>query len=88
NHIRSHYIDNVPILLLQLLYESQNTTLCQVLANHSLCLNRRVSLSLFDLLCLSYCINNSNTTLHLEDVHNYISHEHTILLQTQCKGLE
>ena len=76
DHIRSDDFDNVPILLLQLLYESQNTTLCQVLAqsinNHSLCLvEDRVSLSLFDWLCLSYCINNSNTTwnhLHLGNV--------------------
>uniref|UniRef100_A0A1X7SQ11 NACHT domain-containing protein n=1 Tax=Amphimedon queenslandica TaxID=400682 RepID=A0A1X7SQ11_AMPQE len=78
DHIRSDDFDNVPILLLQLLYESQNTTLCQVLAqsinNHSLCLdNERESLSLFDWLCLSYCINNSNTTwnhLHLDYVSN------------------
>uniref|UniRef100_A0A1X7SQ00 Uncharacterized protein n=1 Tax=Amphimedon queenslandica TaxID=400682 RepID=A0A1X7SQ00_AMPQE len=38
-HIYSDDFENVPILLLQLLYESQNTTLCQVLAqsinNHS-----------------------------------------------------
>ena len=74
HHISSDDFDNVPILFLQLLYESQNTTLCQVLAqsinNHSLCLYE-VSLSLFDWLCLSYCINNSNTTwnrLHLEHV--------------------
>ena len=74
DHIRFDDFDNVPILLLQFLYESQNITLCQVLAqsinNHSLCLDR-LSLSLFDWLCLSYCINNSNTTwnhLHLEDV--------------------
>ena len=91
DHIRSGDFDNVPILLLQLLYESQNTTLCQVLAqpinNHSLCLDR-VSLSLFDWLCLSYCINNSNTTLHLKDVFKQLSAAHTILLQTQCKGLE
>uniref|UniRef100_A0A1X7TTC5 NACHT domain-containing protein n=1 Tax=Amphimedon queenslandica TaxID=400682 RepID=A0A1X7TTC5_AMPQE len=90
DHIRSDDSDNVPILLLQLLYESQNTTLCQVLAqsinNHSLCLDR-VS-SLFDCLCLSYCINNSNTTLHLKRVYEKLSPEHTILLQTQCKGLE
>ena len=68
DHIRSDDFDNVPILLLQLLYESQNTTLCQVLAqsinNHSLCLDS-VSLSLFDWLCLSYCINNSNTVMFL-----------------------
>ena len=91
DHIISDDFDNVPILLLQLLYESQNTTLCQVLAqsinNHSLCLDR-VSLSLFDWLCLSYCINNSNTTLHLEDVFKQLSAADTILLQTQCKGLE
>ena len=78
DHIISDDFDNVPILLLQLLYESQNTTLCQVLAqsinNHSLCLYR-VSLSLFDWLCLSYCINNSNTTwnhLHLGLVSNQV----------------
>ena len=106
DHIRSVDFDNVPILLLQLLYESQNTTLCQVLAqsinNHSLCLDR-VSLSLFDWLCLSYCINNSNTTwnhLHLLDVSNQlgtVSNQSLSVftagltnnsLQTQCKRLE
>ena len=63
--------DTFPTFLIQLLYESQNTTLCQVLAqsinNHELCL-RRVSLSLFDWLCLSYFMNNANSTwncLHL-----------------------
>ena len=92
HHIRSDDFDNVPILLLQLLYESQNTTLCQVLQsinNHTLCLSRvSLSLSLFDWLCLSYYINNSNTTLHLQDVDKQLSHGHTILLQTQCKGLQ
>ena len=105
-HIRSDDFDNVPILLLQLLYESQNTTLCQVLAqsinNHSLCCGR-VSLSLFDWLCLSYCINNSNTTwnhLHLGNVSNQlagVSNQSLSVftagltnnsLQTQCKRLE
>uniref|UniRef100_A0A1X7SID0 NACHT LRR and PYD domain-containing protein n=1 Tax=Amphimedon queenslandica TaxID=400682 RepID=A0A1X7SID0_AMPQE len=97
--IRSDDFDNVPILLLQLLYESQNTTLCQVLAqsinNHSLCLYQ-VSLSLFDWLCLSYCINNSNTTwnhLHLGHVFNQELSVFTAgltnnSLQTQCKRLE
>uniref|UniRef100_A0A1X7TGM4 NACHT domain-containing protein n=1 Tax=Amphimedon queenslandica TaxID=400682 RepID=A0A1X7TGM4_AMPQE len=100
DHIRSDDFDNVPILLLQLLYESQNTTLCQVLAqsinNHSLCLNR-VSLSLFDWLCLSYCINNSNTTwnhLRLDYVSNQSLSVFTagltnnLLQKVQCKRLE
>ena len=100
NHIRYDGSDNVPILLFQLLYESQNTTLCQVLAqsinNHSLCLDG-VSLSLFDWLCLSYCINNSNTTwnhLHLGDnISNqslsvFIAGLTNNSLQTQCKRLE
>ena len=62
-HYSSDYFDKLDILLLQLLYESQNTTLCQVLAqsmkNHSLCLHE-LRLSLFDILCLSYFLNNSN----------------------------
>uniref|UniRef100_A0A1X7URN8 Uncharacterized protein n=1 Tax=Amphimedon queenslandica TaxID=400682 RepID=A0A1X7URN8_AMPQE len=99
DHVSSDDFDNVPILLLQLLYESQNTTLCQVLAqsinNRSLCLDK-VSLSLFDWLCLSYCINNSNTTwnhLHLGYVSNQSLSVFTAgltnnSLQTQCKRLE
>ena len=99
HNIWSDHFDNAPILLLQLLYESQNTTLCQVLAqsinNHSLCLYT-VSLSLFDRLCLSYCINNSNTTwnhLHLVDVSNQSLSVFTAgltsnSLQTQYKRLE
>ena len=64
--------DTFPTFLIQLLYESQNTTLCQVLAqsinNHELCLER-VALSLFDWLCLSYFMNNSTWNhLHLGDV--------------------
>ena len=66
--------DTFPTFLIQLLYESQNTTLCQVLAqsinNHELCLVN-VLLSLFDWLCLSYIMNNSSSTwnhLHLFDV--------------------
>uniref|UniRef100_A0A1X7TRH3 NACHT domain-containing protein n=1 Tax=Amphimedon queenslandica TaxID=400682 RepID=A0A1X7TRH3_AMPQE len=98
DHIESDDFDNVPILLLQLLYESQNTTLCQVLAqsinNHSLCLYR-VSLTLFDWLCLSYCINNSNTIwnhLHLGTASNQSLSIFTAgltnnSLQTQCKRL-
>ena len=67
--------DTFPTFLIQLLYESQNTKLCQVLAqsinNHELCLGR-VSLSLFDWLCLSYFMNNSTWNhLHLWDVYEY-----------------
>ena len=99
DHISSNDFDNVPIFLLQLLYESQSTTLCQVLAqsinNHSLCLDR-VSLSLFDWLCLSYCINNFSITwnhLHLGKVSNQELSVFTAgltnnSLQTQCKRLE
>ena len=101
DHSIHDVIDTVPILPLQLLYESQNTTLCQVFAqsinNHSLCLDRfRVSLSLFDWLCLSYCINNSNTRwnhLHLGNSSNqelsvFIAGLTNNSLQTQCKRLE
>uniref|UniRef100_A0A1X7TN09 Death domain-containing protein n=2 Tax=Amphimedon queenslandica TaxID=400682 RepID=A0A1X7TN09_AMPQE len=102
DHIRFDDLDNVPILLLQLLYESQNTTLCQALAqsinNHSLCLERdRVSLSLFDWLCLSYCINNSNyitwNHLHMgivsdQELSVFTAGLTNNSLQTQCKRLE
>ena len=98
-HINSDDFTNVPILLIQLLYESQNTTLCQVLAqsinNHSLCLYR-VTLSLFDWLCLSYFINNSSTTwnhLDLGDINNQKLSVFTTGLtnnskQAQCKRLD
>ena len=101
DHIRSDDFDNVPILLVQLLYESQNTKLCQELAqsinNHSLCLDwHRVSLSLFDWLCFSYCLNNSNTSwnhLHLGNSSNQSLSVFTPgltknSLQTRCKRLE
>ena len=78
-HIYADF-DNVPIPLLHLLYESQNTALCHTLAQsinkNSLCLHRhRVSpLSLFDWLCLGYFINNSKIEwnhLHLGIVDFY-----------------
>ena len=67
--------DTFPTFLIQLLYESRNTTLCQVLAqsinNHELCL-WGVSLSLFDWLCLSYFMNNSTWNhLHLGYVSDF-----------------
>ena len=58
------------IQLLHLLYESQNKTLCQVLASSikdsSLCLNRVYS-SEFDLLCLSFFLKNSKKTWNYLD---------------------
>ena len=69
NHQSLQCYEKLDILLLQLLYESQNTKLCQFFSqsmkNQSLCLhyvdNRRM-LSLFDIQCLGYFLNNSNTT--------------------------
>ena len=99
NHCYSDYFDRVDILLLQLLYESQNTTLCQVLAqsmiNHSLCL-QRVRLSLFDILCLSYFLNNSNTSWNHLDLSELNYQQVQILSNTltnnsqqnQCEILE
>ena len=98
NHCYSDYFDKLDILLLQLLYESQNTTLCQVLAqsmkNHSLCLHG-VRLSLFDTLCLSYFLNNSNTSWNHLDLPMLYDQELQILTNTltnnsqqnQCKIL-
>ena len=99
NHCSSDYFDKLDILLLQLLYESQNTTLCQVLAqsmkNHSLCLHD-VRLSLFDILCLSYFLNNSNTSWNHLDLSDLNDQEVQILTNTltnnsqqnQCKILQ
>ena len=99
SHCSLDYFDKLDILLLQLLYESQNTTLCQVLAqsmkNHSLCLHD-VSLSLFDILCLSYYLNNSNTSWNHLDLSDLNDQEVQILTNTltnnsqqnQCKILE
>ena len=95
----SDYREKLDVLLLQLLYESQNTTLCQVLAqsmkNHSLCLNR-VRLSLFDILCLSYFLNNSNTSWNHLDLFFHDDKEAQTFTNTltnnsqqnQCKILE
>ena len=99
DHCSSVYFDKLVILLLQLLYESQNTILCQVKAqsmiNHSLCLYR-VRLSLFDILCLSYFLNNSNTSWNHLDL-SWLNDQQVQILtntltnnsqQNQCKILE
>ncbi|XP_019854904.1 PREDICTED: uncharacterized protein LOC109583851 [Amphimedon queenslandica] len=65
--------------LLYLLYESQNTELCHILAqsikNYSMCLGN-ISLSSglqppFDTLCLTYFINNSNTYWNYLHIYPY-----------------
>ncbi|XP_019858751.1 PREDICTED: uncharacterized protein LOC109586976 [Amphimedon queenslandica] len=69
-HAKGLDFEELQILLLQFLYESQNTILCQLFAHsiedQSLCLNRKAGisnsvitkLSLFDWLCFSYLLNN------------------------------
>ena len=91
--------DNKSIALLQLLYESQNETLCEILSqsinNHSLCLDR-VRLSVFDILCLSYFLNNSNITWNHLDLRELNEQKVQILTNTltnnsqhnQCKILQ
>ena len=82
--------------LFQLLYESQNATLCGVLAqsivNASICLDTE-KLSLFETLCFGYFINNSNTTWN--QLHLVLPNEQCIAAITkgpandiQCKALK
>ena len=84
------------IHLFQLLYESQNATLCGVLAqsviNASICLDVE-TLSLFETLCFGYFINNSNTTWN--QLHLALSSEQHVAAFTkgpandiQCKALK
>ena len=94
------FYDKFDVLLLQLLYESQNTTLCHILAqsmiNQSLCLYGQLNLSLFDILCLSYFLNNSNITWKYIDLSRLNEQEVQIITDTitnnsqqnQCNGLE
>ena len=99
-HVPTHDDDdNKFIALLQLLYESQNETLCEILSqsinNHSLCLYR-VRLSVFDILCLSYFLNNSNITWNHLDLGLLNEQKVQILTNTltnnsqhnQCKLLQ
>ena len=98
-HNTTDDFDNAAILLFQLLYEAQNTELCQTLAisikNQSLCL--RSSLSSFDWLCLGYFLKNSKISwnhLHLQGIGDQSLSAFTAglssnnSLQTQCKILE
>ena len=87
--------DELDILLLHLLYESQNSILCQILSqsikNYSLCLNRK-TLSLFDILCLGYFLNNSNITWNSLDLGSVNGQaiqllDNTLINENQCKRL-
>ena len=88
------------IALLQLLYESQNGTICEILSksinNHSLCLYRVRLPSVFDILCLSYFLNNTNITWNHLDLGRLNEQRVQILTNTltnnsqhnQCKILQ
>ena len=95
-HIDSLLSDEWDGILFQLLYESQNTKLCQILSqsmkNHSLCLCGLRS-SLFDTLCLGFFLNNSNTTWNYLDL-GWLKERKVQLLtnilmnNVKCKELE
>ena len=89
-----HYkgCDTDTVRLLHLLYESQNTELCQLLASfikHSSICVRRIYSSQFGLLCLSFFLKNSKKIwnhfdLSVKDYRNdeymyFIDHQFTVL---------
>ena len=87
--------DKLDVLLLHLLFESQNTKLCKVLSqamkNQSLCLHR-IDLSLFDILCLSYFLKHSNARWNYLDLGSLSGQKLQLLTKEQsyanCKNLE
>ena len=96
SHIDSPLSDEWDGILFQLLYESQNTKLCQILSqsmkNHSLCLHGLRS-SLFDILCLGFFLNNSNITWNYLDLGHLNGQKvqlltNTLMNNVKCKGLE
>ena len=79
--IKIKNLEELQVLFLQLLYESQNTKLCQLFANsmegHSLCLLSNsdmqiqfIRLALFDWLCLGYFISSSSIKWNQLDLGN------------------
>ena len=95
-HISSHLSDEWDGIVFQLLYESQNIKLCQILSqsmkNNSLCLHRLRS-SLFDILCLGFFFNNSNLTWNYLDLGLITGQQlqlftNTLMNNVNCKGLE
>jgi sacsin len=99
DHIENDDSNELVILLLQLLYESQNTKLCTLLAqsmkNHSLCLYH-YRFSLFDMLCVSYFLNNANITWNHLDLAELNKQQTQLLSDTltidsqhnKCKTLQ
>ena len=77
--------DKLDILLFHILYESQNKKICQVLSqsmkNQSLCLHN-TKLSLFDMLCLSFFLINSNTTWKYLDLGSLNGQSVQLLIKT------
>ena len=77
HHIFCYDLSHI-LFTFQLLYEAQNVLYCQDYAQYqfeipSLCLSRRQNLSPFDMLCVSYFLQNSNKTwnhLHISDPNN------------------
>ena len=97
---RTHYDDcllssmRFDVHLLHLLYESQNSKLCQLLAqnlkNQSLCLHRK--LTQFDILPLCYFLGNSNISWNYLDLGELNGQAVQLLsniqLDDQCSRLE
>ena len=95
-HICTHSSDEWDGILFQLLYESQNSKLCQILSqsmkNHSLCFHRLRS-SLFNILCLGFFFNNSNIAWNYLDVADLNRQQvqlfaNTLTNNIKCKRLE
>ena len=91
NHpLHEPYYDIDTIQLLHLIYESENKVLCQIfvssIKNSSLCVDR-VESSQFDLLCLSFLLQNSKITwnyLHQEYVHDMLNLSNEDSNTTNC----
>ena len=95
--------DELRTLLLQLLYESQNTRLCQVFAqsmeDQSLTIDQmgiggaKIKLTLFDWLCLGYFFNNTKwktlclSSIQQEGLSVFTSGLSNDSVQTQCTRL-
>ena len=90
--------DNLFLFLVQILHESQNSKLCEVLAqcitNSSLSLSLFSALQLFDILCINYFISHSNRTWDYLELRMRDDQELSILTDAltsdspiQCKKL-